>query len=111
MHRMTEGQVVWVRSGARATVVRAPGVAGVRALVEFADGSREWIITPEIFETELNANIAHLQKCIGEQQLKVRAATDALAVEQRKLLEYQRDLTMAEQELHGEFPTAEAPKP
>lgn len=80
MNRMEQGQVVFIRSGAPATVVRAPDpVLGTRALVEFADGVREWIITPEIFATERDAQSAYFTARVRELRRQIRIAESELA--------------------------------
>lgn len=80
MNNMTPGQVVFVRSGVPVTVVRAPDpVLGTRALVEFSDGTRDFVITPEIFESERAAQVAYFSDCVRELRRRIRIAEAELA--------------------------------
>lgn len=86
MHHMTEGQTVYVRCGIPAKVIKPPeSIAGLRALVEFQDGTREWIITPHIFASLHEARADSARQTCGEVASKVRTMEQELWIASREL--------------------------
>lgn len=98
MNRMTVGQTVYVYDGSPRTVVIAPDpTRGIKALLEFSDGSREWFTLPNIYQTQREAKAWHASEKAREWSHRVRDLENELEEAKDEHAKYQAILDAAKE--------------